>query len=336
MNKMAMLMNPAVVTRVFTPEAMARLKALTKELAIPEGPLQENPCDAGAVMRGADVLITSWTSPALTEEWLAPAPGLKLALHAAGSVKPVATDALWARGIPVVSSASVLSRGVAETGLGLTIMALKNIEEITWHTRTGDWWNNRADEVRGRIRELYGITIGVIGAGQAGRRYMELLRAFRVHVLLYDPTVSEQEAAELGARLVSLEELSASAALVMVLAPAIPETYHMINEERLSLMKQGTVLINLARGSLVDEAALRRRLDAGGFRAILDVTGQEPPPAGHWLRIHPHVTLTGHIAGSVNNGLLAIGDFIAEQAERFAAGHGLIGQIEPSRLHELA
>ncbi|ALS29898.1 D-isomer specific 2-hydroxyacid dehydrogenase [Paenibacillus sp. 32O-W] len=260
MNKIAMLLNPAVRSRVFAAAALERMSRLANELAVPAEPL--SPEGSAALIRGAEAAVTSWMSPQLNEELLDEAPDLKIVLHAAGSVKPVVSEALQARGIRVVSAASVLSRGVAETALGLTIVSLKNIWDIADRTRDGDWWNNRADETRSRIRELFGVTIGCIGAGQAGRRYLELLRHFRVDVLLYDPTVSAEQAVRLGARSVSLEELMAASDVVTVLAPEIPATYHMINERTLSAMKDDAILINLARGSLVDEQALRRRLSA--------------------------------------------------------------------------
>ncbi|MGG4032869.1 hydroxyacid dehydrogenase [Paenibacillus cisolokensis] len=334
MNKIAMLLNPAVRSRVFAAAALERMSRLANELAVPAEPL--SPEGSAALIRGAEAAVTSWMSPQLNEELLDEAPDLKIVLHAAGSVKPVVSEALQARGIRVVSAASVLSRGVAETALGLTIVSLKNIWDIADRTRDGDWWNNRADETRSRIRELFGVTIGCIGAGQAGRRYLELLRHFRVDVLLYDPTVSAEQAVRLGARSVSLEELMAASDVVTVLAPEIPATYHMINERTLSAMKDDAILINLARGSLVDEQALRRRLERGSLRVILDVTDPEPPPSGHWLRTHPRVILTGHIAGAVNNGLLAIGDFIADELERYRSGEALTGEVDLSRLHLLA
>lgn len=335
--KVALLLNPGVSSRVFTPQALDRLSGLGTKLARPSAVLAETPGEAERLMENARVVITSWTSPPLGESLLRLAPELELVLHAAGSVKPIVTDALLARGIPIFSAAPVLSRGVAETGLGLTLTALKNIWEVSAHTRSGDWWNNRADQVRAKIRETYGSTIGVIGAGHAGRQYIKLLRHFEMNILLSDPTLSEAEAWELGAEPVPLEQLMARSDVVMVLAPEIPETYHMINEERLSQMKPDAVLINLARGSLIDEEALRRKLEGGsGIRVILDVTDPEPPPAGHWLRLHPNVMLTGHIAGAVNNGLLGIGDFVTEQLERFAAGEPLAGLLDPAKLHMLA
>lgn len=336
MKKLALLHNPAVVSRVFTPAALDRLSGMTGELAFPASALRETPGEMERIVQGAETIITSWTSPVLSRELLELAPGLKLVLHAAGSVKPIVSNELLGRRVPIVSSAPVLSRGVAETALGLTLTALKNVWEVADAARTGDWWNNRADPIRGRVREMYGVSIGVIGAGQAGRRYMELLRPFQVDVLLYDPTVSPAEAASLGALPVSLERLMEESDVVLVLAPELPETYRMINEARLALMKPDAVLINLARGSLIDEAALRRRLERGRLRVILDVTDPEPPPAGHWLRTHPDIMLTGHIAGAVNNGLWAIGDFVVEELARFIAGEPLRGEIDPARLHLLA
>ncbi|MNH96950.1 Glycerate dehydrogenase [compost metagenome] len=334
--KTVMLQGKRVTDRVFTADQLERLMKLGALLtwnAEEFNPTKELTME---LIRGAEVVITSWGCPPLDAEILDQAPNLKAVLHAAGSVKPVVTPELWQRGIQVTSGASILSRGVGETALGLTIMSLKNIWRVAEETKRSGWWGFAKDDTRNSIREMYGSTIGCIGAGNAGRHYVKLLKHFQVEVLLADPTYTKEQAQELGATLVTLEELLSRSDVVTVLAPEIPATYRMINDERLGLMKEGATLVNLARGSLIDEDALIRHLRTNRISACLDVTDPEPPTLDHPFRHLPNVILTGHIAGAVNNGLLAIGEFIVDEWDRLHQGLPLIAAIDRTKLHELA
>src|SRR5690606_25100248 len=111
---------------------------------------------------GADIAVTSWGCQPLTDEVLAYAPDLKVVLHAAGTVKPIVTPALWERGIRVSNATEALGKGVAETALGLTIASLKDMWGLSQHTRSGAWGGTD------RVKELFHVTIGVVGAGKAG------------------------------------------------------------------------------------------------------------------------------------------------------------------------
>ncbi|GIP37775.1 2-hydroxyacid dehydrogenase [Paenibacillus sp. J31TS4] len=334
--KIALLQGKNTTSRVFHPSQLERLQRLGAELVINP---QEGWMTAEQVadyVAGADVLITSWGCPPLDAALLNRAPGLRAVLHAAGSVKPVVTPELWRRGIRVSSAAAELSRGVGETALGLTLVTLKNLWEVTVESKTGGWWNRQSDGVRSRIREMYGVTIGCIGAGHAGRRYMSLLQPFHVEVLLADPTLTPEQAEQLGGRLVTLDELLTASDVVTVLAPELPSTYHMLNDRTLGLMKDDAILINLARGSLVDEEALVKHLECGRLFACLDVTEPEPPAPDHPFRTLPNVLLTGHIAGAVNNGLYALGHFVVDELQRLLNGEPLEGEVREEQLHLMA
>ncbi|MGO4500164.1 hydroxyacid dehydrogenase [Paenibacillus sp. 2RAB27] len=333
---LAIIPGMRITRRVFTPSQLEKLGRLSRRVTLNQEEGNPSPETVKRLIQGADAVITSWGCPPLDSELLAEAPDLRALLHAAGSVKTVVTPELWERGIQVTGAASMLSRGVAETTLGLTIASLKNMWQIIDYTRNKDWWGFQQDSVRSRIREMFGITIGVIGAGHAGRHYIKLLQGFDVKILLSDPTYTEVQAAELGAKLVPLEELLAAADVVAVMAPEIPETYQLLNEDRLGLMKDDAILINPARGSIIHEEALIRHLKLGRFFACLDVTEPEPPASDHPFRTLPNVVLTGHIAGAVNNGLLQIGKFITDEWERWVQGVPMEGRIDPVKLSFLA
>lgn len=244
------------------------------------------------------------------------APDLGAVFHATGSVKPVVSPELWARGVLVTNAAKPLGEGVAETALGMTIATLKNFPNLWDECARGLW----GPGVR-QVSELYDVAIGVVGAGYAGRHYIKLLQAFDVHVLVCDPFLGAEKAREMGARKVELDELLASSDLVSIHAPSIPETYHMIDAAALARMKRGAILINTSHGSLIDEAALVEHLRSGGLKyACIDVTDPEPPAPEHPLRIAPGALMTPHIAGLAGNGLRRIGRHVRAEMERFARG----------------
>ncbi len=291
---------------------------------------ENDPENARRLLEGADIAVTSWGSPALTAELLDTAPDLKLVLHAAGSVKSVATDEMYRRGIQIVSSACVLSSGVSETALGLTIAACKNFFALNQEIRQGGWSHTG-------ITDLYNITVGIVSMGIAGSHFAELLQNFSVHVIAYDPYVSQEQMAALGAEKVSFEELLRRSDVVSLHAPTGDATYHMINQETLSQMKDGAILINTARGSLIDEAALISALQNGKLKAAcLDVTDPEPPAQDSPLRSLPNCILTPHLAGQAGNGLCKIGMHCYEQMQHFLAGVPMTGQVSQAMLSRIA
>ena len=283
-------------------------------------------------VRGADVIITSWGTPKLDEEILAACPNLSLVLHAAGSVKPIMTDALLKKRPRMSASAIALGEGVAETALGLAISACKGIYPLAKDTAAGLWDEHRTE----RVKDFFDITVGVISAGFVGRHMIKLLKSFHVDILLYDPTLSTEECAALGAEKVELCDLLSRSDVVSVHAPSIPATEKMLNADNLCLIRDGAILINTARGAIIDEGALIEELKKGRFFACIDVTEPEPPSADNALRTLPNVILTPHIAGAVTNGLRRIGGHVCEELTRFAIGEVMRTEVDLDRLEGMA
>jgi phosphoglycerate dehydrogenase-like enzyme len=325
-----MLLNDHLSQQIFAPGDLARLQKLGTVIRNPDfsGP---TPQRAKELLPAATAVITSWSCPALDKELLDLAPNLKVLAHAAGSVKSVVTEELFARGVKVTTSSEALGIGVAETTLAITITSLKNMWALAQETRRGGWKYGKE-----AVREMYGITIGVVGAGRAGRHYIRLLRNFSVEILLADPTLTAAEAEALGATLVELDELLKRSDVVSIHAPSITETYHMFNSKNLPLLKDKAILINTARGALIDEEALVAELRTGRIFAVLDVTDPEPPALDHPFRTLPNVVLLPHIAGALNNGLLRIGAHVTSELERFFAGEELATEVKQEQLAILA
>lgn len=328
--KIAVLPPPSGQKRLFSESGWNRLSALG-DVVRNEQEGRIDLYETRNLLSGADVIVTSWGSPALTGELLEAAPQARLVVHAAGTIKKIATPELWERGIRVSSGNDALAVGVAETALGLMIASLKNMWQLVGYTREGKW-----SQGRDRVRELYEIKVGVVGAGRAGRHLLRLLRQFSVQTYVYDPMVDAREIAAMGAVKAELDTLLSICDVVSLHAPSLPATYRMIDAPRLAGMKDDAILINTARGSLIDEAALVAELAKGRLFACLDVTDPEPPAPDHPLRSLPNCVLTPHIAGAVGNGVRRLGEYVVEEIGRWQAGEPLQGEVRQSQLAVLA
>lgn len=326
----AILPEPKVQERIFSEKHWAQLYAIGNITRNEEDgvPTEER---MSRLIRDADVVITSWGCTSLTSIVLNEAPRLQYVIHAAGSVKPIMSDELWRKGIRVTGGNDALGVGVAETALAFTLTSLKNMWQLTKTTQQGGW-----SEGKERVRELYGLNIGVVGAGKAGRHYIRLMHNFSVQLYVYDPLLTVQEAMQLGVEKVEFYELLERCDVVSIHAPSLPSTYKMFNKETISLMKDEAILINTARGWLVDEEALAHELRTGRIYACIDVTDPEPPRSDHPFRELPNCVMTPHIAGAVNNGVKRLGQFALDELERIVKKEPLEGEIYAHQIHQLA
>jgi phosphoglycerate dehydrogenase-like enzyme len=133
-----------------------------------------------------------------------------------------------------------------------------------------------------------------------------------------------------------VDDLCRRSDVVTVHAPALPETHHMLDARRLALLPDGALVINTARGSLIDTEALTEACATGRVSAILDVTDPEPLPAGHPLFGLPNVLFTPHLAGAQGRELRRLGEFAVAEVVRFLKGAPLLGRVEPERLPYIA
>ncbi|MDK1345607.1 hydroxyacid dehydrogenase [Streptomyces sp. 378] len=304
------------VPQVFPPGVLARLRESVD--VDPDLVAQDftEPRVLDALAR-TEILVTGWGCPRLDAAVLDAAPRLRAVLHSAGSVKSFATHVLRERGVTVSSAAAANALPVAEYTLAMILLAGKDVLAARDRLRT-----SRTSTGWGVIPGIgnYGRRVGVIGASRIGRRVLDLLRPFDLRPALTDPYVDERQAAELGVPLLPLDELLRTSGIVTVHAPETPETHHMIGRRELALMPDGAVLINTARGALVDHDALVAELRAGRLTAILDVTDPEPLPADSPLYDLPGAFVTPHLAGSQGNELARLGLTVAQEAERLLAG----------------
>jgi phosphoglycerate dehydrogenase-like enzyme len=304
------------VTRIFPPDALAALRGLVDiDPSLAAGDFTDPPVRAR--LADTEILITGWGCPVLDADALDAAPKLRAVLHAAGSVKGFATPAVWERGIVVSSAAAANALPVAEYTLAMILLAGKDVFAHRERLRTERTFPY--GEILPGIGN-FGRRVGVVGASRIGRRLIELLRPFDLSVSLTDPYVDEAGAAALGVPLLPLDALLADSDVVTVHAPQTPETRHLIGRRELALMPAGSVLINTARGALVDHDALVEELRAERISAILDVTDPEPLPVDSPLHDLPNAFITPHLAGSQGNEVARLGQTVLDELERLLSG----------------
>jgi phosphoglycerate dehydrogenase-like enzyme len=329
----ALAMSPEAAAAVLDPGVLADLREVC-DLA--PGPVLGDFTteDARAVLGEVEVLVTGWGCPPLDAAVLDTAPRLRAVVHAAGTVRGHVTDECWDRGIEVSSAAAANALPVAEYTVAMILLTGKRVLERAREfraTRTGDDWLGSPRDVGN-----FGRTVGILSASMIGRRVVELLRPYDLRVLLHDPYLAAEDAAALGVEAVGLSELFERGDVVSVHTPLLPETHGLVSGALIESMRPGAVLINTARGAVVDQDALAEAAARGRVRAVLDVTDPEVLPAGHPLWDCDDVLITPHLAGSQGNELRRLADSAVAEVGRWAAGAGFAHPVRRERLAFLA
>jgi phosphoglycerate dehydrogenase-like enzyme len=308
-------MHPGLEAQLFGAEEWERLD--TVATILDRSPMATfDAVRSDTLLGAAEVLVVGWLCPPLTAEVLERAPVLALVANAAGTVKPFATDALWARGVVVTSAAAANAVPVAEFTFAAIVFASKRAFAARDEYRAG----RGTGVIPGLYpsRGAHDIRVGLVGASLVGRLVIGHVLRLDAVVLVCDPYLSRAKAGELGVRKVELDELLATSDIVSLHAPALPETRNMIGRDELARMARGAWLINTARGALVDTAALEDATRDGRVNAFLDVTDPEPLPPDSPLWDLPNVVITPHIAGSQGNEVRRLGRLAVTEVERYA------------------
>ncbi|MFD9441336.1 hydroxyacid dehydrogenase [Streptomyces sp. NPDC060006] len=320
------------VPQIFPPDILTRLG---NAVEIDPTLTAENFSDprVRATLADTEILITGWGCPRIDETVLDAAPKLRAILHAAGSVKGMTSPAVWERGITVSSAAGANALPVAEYTLAMILLAGKDLFAHRDRFRA-----RRAFPYGAIVPGIgnFGRRVGIVGASRIGRRLIELLTPFDLEVSLADPYVDATRAADLGVPLLPLDDLLRSSDIVTVHAPQTPETHHLIGRRELALMPDGSVLINTARGALLDHDALIDELRANRLSAVLDVTDPEPLPTDSPLFDLPNAFITPHLAGSQGNEVARLGLTVTQEAERLLSGQELAHEIDHAVLARTA
>jgi phosphoglycerate dehydrogenase-like enzyme len=269
--------------------------------------------------RGEVLLTFAWGSPNLA---LLAGRGVRW-IHTIGTgVDRFPLDAVGERILTCSRGASAIP--ISEWVLAMLLAFEKRLPE-SWADRPPERWN------QAELGGLAGRTLGLVGLGGIGTAVARRALAFemRVRALRRSGGPSPLAGVEVAS---GLADLLASADHVVIAASATPETRHLIGAEAFAAMRPGAHLVNVSRGSLVDQQALRETLDSGRLaRASLDVCEPEPLPEGHWLYAHPRVRLSPHVSWSAPGAMERLFATFAENLRRFRAGLPLEGRVDLER-----
>lgn len=282
-------------------------------------------------------VITGWGTPKFTSEVLAAAPSLRIISHAAGSVKfllPEPPSELFRRGVKLTCATETMSRYVAEHTLGLTIACLRRVAMFREEMKGTDlWWGTFHDPEPDTLIEQ---RVGLVGLGSISWEFVRLLKPFGCELWAYSKHADPARVAAEGIKLVELDDLLANCKVICLFAAVRPDTIKMISRERLKLIQDNAVLVNTARGALLDEEALVEELQTGRFTAGLDVTEPEPPAPDSPLRNLPNVLLSPHVGGPVPSRYWDMAAFAVAELSRFFRGEPLRAEVTEKRLQGMA
>jgi phosphoglycerate dehydrogenase-like enzyme len=306
--RIGVVIHTALAERLFSPEDRRRLDELG-DVRWTESREPLSDAAAAELLTDCQIGVGSWGTPCpKSADLIAACPRLRLWEHVAGTVRHMFGPHLKGRRLLIASCKTAIADNVAEVTLGEIILGLRRILANAAANRSG------LADAPTNMKALYGSTVGVVGASEVGKRVIRLLRPFGCRVLLYDPFVTDRQAAAMGAaRVKDLLELCRMSDVVTLHTPALPSTAKMLGAAHFQSMRDDGVFINTSRGMCIDEAALIEELAKGRLWAFIDVTEPEPAAADSPLRRLPNAVLTSHIAGLPwrNMGAQAVSDIAA-------------------------
>lgn len=328
--KAALFMPAHTIGRVFSPNALSGLR---ERLTLVEGNFdKESYTQDLDKLQEVEILFTGWGSPCIDEIVLQSAPRLKLVLHTAGSVRQVTSEAFWGRGIPISSANETNSEPVAKFTFAQIMLSLKGF----WETSRSYYAKRDFPAHRKDSPGLRDSTVGLISYGSIARKVAALLESLPIHMLAYDPFVSETEMAKYGVKPATLDTIFSESNVVSCHLPLFKETEGLIDDSYLMRLPEGATFINTARGRVVNQDALLQVMQARpDLTALLDVTYPEPLPRESPLYELPNVILSPHIAGSIGNECRALGEAMIDELDRFKTSQPLIGQISQERASKM-
>ena len=306
------------IFRVYDPETCVALQALTgmEKNLYTKADILNDP----AKFADVEFAFSTWGMPEFTEAEIRTClPSLKCVFYGAGSVQQFARPFLNC-GIKVFSAWAANAIPVAECTVAQIILANKGYFRST-HIYHSTRNKKAAAAAIQSCNGNYGETVGIIGAGMIGRLVIQMLKNYHVKVIVCDPFLSQQQAAELGVEKCSLEELFGRAFVISNHTANNEQTKGMLRYDHFSRMRENAVFINTGRGAQVVEDDLVKALqERPDLTALLDVTFPEPPVAEHPFYTLPNCLLTPHIAGSTGNEVARMGTYMLRECEAFLSG----------------
>lgn len=299
------------VTRRLPGPALERLRAEHETEVWPDRtpPTRDQLLERTADAEGLLSLLTD----AIDARLIAGAPHLRAISNYAVGTDNIDLAAAAERGIPVGNTPDVLTDATADLAFALLLAAARKLPEASAAIRHGDWltW----EPARHLGHSVHGATLGIVGVGRIGRAVAQRARGFEMEVLGTATGTTPG---------LPVDEVLERSDFVSLHCPLTPATHHLIDAAALRRMRPTAILVNTARGPIVDQPALLRALQDGTIAgAALDVTDPEPLPAGHPLWSAPGLLLTPHVAGAMTTTMSRIMALVKDQLDRYAAGEPL-------------
>lgn len=273
-------------------------------------------------IRYADICITGWSCRRLDRDILEGAERLKLVAHTGASAAPITSDFLYQKGVKVISGNWVFAESVAEGTIAYMLCSLRELPHYSNELQKGHW--KKEDYFN---EGLLDQEIGLVGFGAIAKYLVRMLEPFRPRLKVYDPYISDETCIEYGVKRTTLQDIFMNSKIISIHAPQTSSTYHMIDKNLIRLIKDGALLVNTARGSIIDEDALADELQKKRFKAILDVYEFEPLPADSKLIGLPNVILIPHMGGVTIDRRKVVTLELIEDIKRFLNGENLKYEI---------
>ena len=305
------------------------------EIEIAVDPAELSRDDYARLFANRDAVLSTWNTPLIDRQVLEQANELKIISHAGGEVRPFISPELFSvkPDLVLCNASNVMAKPVAEHTLCVILACLRNLFHFSqWVKEDENWW----DYDKSKNVSLLEKKVGIVGLGQIAREFIKLVRPFDVELWVFSRHLSEQKAASEGFRKSSLEEIFSSCDVISISAASTPGNRHMIDSRLLGMIRPGTVLVNNARGMLIDEPALVRELETGRFVAAIDVTDPEPPEANNRLRHLDNVLLTPHLGGPVPDQRIWMVNEAVANLKAFFQGGEVRGIIDKKRFSYMA
>lgn len=279
---------------------------------------------------GVEVVVTQLAP--MTKRVISSANALRLIVCTRGGPVNVNVDAATENGVNVSNAQGRNAPAAAEYALGLMLAAMKRIPDAHMSLKRREWRGDfYAYEENGV--ELDGATVGLVGFGAIGSRVARVLAAFGAKVLVYDPFVEDTAVEEVGGRKADLNELLERSKVISLHARLTDETRGMIGADQIARMPEGSVLVNTARGGLLDYGALCDALESGHLgAAALDVYDEEPPPKASRLFEVPNLVLSPHIAGATRETAHRAANIAAAEVGRYVRREELTNVVNPGAI----
>lgn len=310
----------------FTPENIAYLESLG-EVEWNYGMKNFTEDELRDKLENVDILVAAWGLKKLEGKVLEKANKLKFVAYMAGSVNGIVSDEMYDRGIRIVGANDAFAESVAEGALTMMLCCQRRVKRFE-NMMLNEGFRKEHFENEG----LFEKKIGIVGYGSIAKNLINMLKPFRPQIYLYSRHMSEEEAAAIGCKKATLEEIFSECRIVSIHSAKSPANYHLVTEEHLNMMQWGALLVNTARGDIIDEKALERIVNTGRIRVALDVFEQEPPVMTSPFRfMRDDCLIQPHMGGPTMDHRAVCARIVFEDIERFQKGEALEHEILPWR-----